>query len=185
LAELDVPKHTCVVFLADKEEIGSEGVTGLRSEAYASFLRDLCADAGACDRMAFRNSVCISADVGGAYDPNFADAYEATNSSYLGNGVTISKYTGSRGKGGCSDAPAELVSRVVRLMDANGVAWQTGEYGKVDQGGAGTVAVDISKIGIDVIDVGVPLLSMHSPMELATKADIYAMYQCCNAFYAD
>ncbi len=185
LAELDVPKHTCVVFLADKEEIGSEGVTGLRSEAYGSFLRDLCADAGVCDRRAFRNSICISADVGGAYDPNFADAYEASNSSYLGNGVTISKYTGSRGKGGCSDATAELVSYVARMMDFNGVAWQTGEYGKVDQGGAGTVAVDIAKIGIDVIDVGVPLLSMHSPMELAAKSDIYAMYQCCNAFYKD
>ena len=185
LAELDVPKHTCVVFLADKEEIGSEGVTGLRSEAYASFLRDLCADAGVCDRQAFRNSVCISADVGGAYDPNFADAYESTNSSYIGNGVTISKYTGSRGKGGCSDAPAELVSRVVRMMDFAGVAWQTGEYGKVDQGGAGTVAVDIAKIGIDVIDVGVPLLSMHSPMELAAKSDIYSMYQFCNVFYKD
>ncbi len=185
LAELEIPKHTCVVFLADKEEIGSEGITGLRSEAYASFLRDLCADAGVCDRQAFRNSLCISADVGGAYDPNYADAYEASNSCYIGNGVTISKYTGSRGKGGCSDAPAELVSRVACLLDAAGVAWQTGEYGKVDQGGAGTVAVDIAKIGIDVIDVGVPLLSMHSPIELAAKSDIYAMYQCCIAFFKD
>lgn len=185
LEELDVPKHTCVVFLADKEEIGSEGVTGLRSEAYAAFLRDLCADGNACDREAFRNSLCISADVGGAYDPNFAEAYESGNSCYIGKGVAVSKYTGSRGKGGCSDASAEVMSRITRILDAEGVAWQTGEYGKVDQGGAGTVAVDIAKFGIDVIDVGVPLLSMHAPSELAAKSDIYAMYQCSTAFFKD
>lgn len=183
LTELDTPEHTCVVFLADKEEIGSEGVTGLRSETYASFLRDLCADVDVCDREAFRNSICISADVGGAYDPNYADAYEAGNSCYLGNGVVISKYTGARGKSGCSDATAEMMSRITRMLDADRVVWQTGEYGKVDQGGAGTVAVEIAKIGIDVVDVGVPLLSMHSPVELAAKADIYAMYQCSVSFF--
>lgn len=170
-------------FLADKEEIGSEGVTGLRSEAYASFLRDLCADAGVCARAAFRHSVCISADVGGAYDPNFAEAYEAGNSCYIGNGIVISKYTGARGKSGCSDATAELMSRIACMLDADHIVWQTGEYGKVDQGGAGTVAVDIAKLGIDVVDVGVPLLSMHSPVELAAKADIFAMYQCSKAFF--
>ncbi len=183
LTELEAPLHTCVVFLADKEEIGSEGVTGLRSEAYASFLRDLCVGTGVCDRTAFRNSVCISADVGGAYDPSYADAYEAGNSCYLGNGIVISKYTGARGKSGCSDATAELMSRVTRILDKADIAWQTGEYGKVDQGGAGTVAVDIAKLGIDVVDIGVPLLSMHAPVELAAKADIYAMYQCDEAFF--
>ncbi len=183
LADLGTPKHTCVVFLADKEEIGSEGVTGLRSESYASFLRDICADTDTCDRTAFRNSVCISADVGGAYDPNYGEAYEAGNSCYIGNGVVISKYTGSRGKGGCSDATAELMSRVSRMLDADGIAWQTGEYGKVDQGGAGTVASEIAKFGIDVVDVGVPLLSMHAPVELAAKCDIYAMYQVSETFF--
>jgi len=183
LTELQIPKHTCVVFLADKEEIGSEGVTGLRSESYASFLRDICADTGACDRAAFRNSVCISADVGGAYDPNYGEAYEANNSCYIGNGIVISKYTGSRGKGGCSDATAELMSRVACMLDADGIVWQTGEYGKVDQGGAGTVASEIAKFGIDVVDVGVPLLSMHAPVELAAKCDIYAMYQCSQSFF--
>ena len=185
LEDLDVPKHTCVVFLADKEEIGSEGVTGLRSEAYAAFLRDLCADAGVCDREAFRNSLCLSADVGGAYDPCYAEAYEANNSCYIGKGVVVSKYTGSRGKGGCSDASAEVMSRVALLLDGAGIAWQTGEYGKVDQGGAGTVAVEIAKFGIDVVDVGVPLLSMHAPSELAAKSDIYAMYGCCKAVFND
>lgn len=183
ITSLQDPEHTCVVFLADKEEIGSEGVTGLRSESYASFLRDLCADLNANDRAAFRHSVCISADVGGAYDPLFADAYEATNSCYLGNGITISKYTGSRGKSGCSDATAELMNRIIRLMDANDIPWQSGEYGKVDQGGAGTVASEISKFGIDVIDIGVPVLSMHSPMELAAKCDIYAMKRFSDCFF--
>lgn len=185
LTELGIPEHTCCVFLADKEEIGSEGVTGLRSEAYASFLRDLCADGNANERKAFRNSFCISADVGGAYDPSFAEAYDATNSCFIGKGVVVCKYTGSRGKGGCSDATAETMSRITRILDAGNVAWQTGEYGKVDQGGAGTVACDIAKFGIDVVDVGVPLLSMHSPVELASKADIYAMLQCSRAFFKD
>ena len=183
LAELGTPRHTCVVFLADKEEIGSQGVTGLRCGAYGNFLRDLCADAGVTDRTAFRNSLCISADVGGAYDPNYADAYEAGNSCYLGNGIVVSKYTGSRGKGGCSDASAEVLSRVTRMLDEGNVVWQTGEYGKVDQGGAGTVAVDIAKLDIDVVDVGVPLLSMHSPVELATKADLFEMYRCSQVFF--
>lgn len=183
LTELGTPDHTCVVFLADKEEIGSEGVTGLRCASYADFLKDICADTGAGERKAFRNSVCISADVGGAFDPSFAEAYDASNSCFIGNGVVVSKYTGSRGKGGCSDATAEVLSRVTRMLDADGVAWQTGEYGKVDQGGAGTVACDIAAFGIDVVDIGVPLLSMHSPVELAAKADIYAMLQCCKAFY--
>ena len=183
LTELGTPEHTCVVFLADKEEIGSEGVTGLRCESYAAFLKDICADTGACERKAFRNSICISADVGGAYDPSFADAYDVSNSCFIGKGVVVCKYTGSRGKGGCSDATAELLSKVTRMLDADGVAWQTGEYGKVDQGGAGTVACDIAKFGIDVVDIGVPLLSMHSPVELASKADVYAMLQCCRAFY--
>lgn len=185
LTELDTPEHTCVVFLADKEEIGSEGITGLRSEAFAAFLKDLCADGSADERAAFRNSVCISADVGGAFDPSYADAYEAENSSYIGRGVAVSKYTGSRGKSGCSDAAAEILSRITRLLDRAGVVWQTGEYGKVDQGGAGTVASDISAFGIEVLDVGVPLLSMHAPFELAAKADIFAMLQCARAFFLD
>ncbi|MBP5230691.1 MAG: aminopeptidase [Clostridia bacterium] len=183
LLRSETPEQTAVVFLADKEEIGSQGVTGLRSEAYAGFLRDLCADLKVNDRKAFRASVCISADVGGAYDPHFADAYEAQNSCRLGNGVTISKYTGSRGKSGCSDATAEMMQWTIRMMEEGGIPWQTGEYGKVDQGGAGTVAVDIAKFGIDVIDVGVPLLSMHAPMELAAKCDIYAMYLFCEKFF--
>ncbi|MBR4279312.1 MAG: aminopeptidase, partial [Clostridia bacterium] len=117
------------------------------------------------------------------YDPCYADAYEAGNSVYLNCGVAISKYTGSRGKGGCSDASAETLAKLMRIFDAEGVVWQVGEYGKVDQGGAGTVAAEIAHYGIEVIDCGVPVLSMHSVTELASKFDIYEMYKASLAFF--
>ncbi|HPP85001.1 MAG TPA: aminopeptidase [Bacillota bacterium] len=176
-------KRTAIAMFADKEEIGSEGVTGLRSASFAHFLTSLCEMQNADMKTCCANSICFSADVGGAYDPCFADAYEKNNSSYLDRGVVVTKYTGSRGKGGASDASAELVARVAKLLDDNGVVWQTGEYGKVDQGGTGTVATEIAMLNIDVIDVGVPLLSMHAPFELASKSDIYMMYKACLALY--
>ena len=177
------PEYTSVLMLADKEEIGSVGITGLGSDTYPDFIARLCAAAGADFLACKRESVCLSADVGGAYDPCFAEAYEANNSAYLNRGVVISKYTGSRGKGGCSDAAAETMSRVARAFDKEGVAWQVGEYGKVDQGGAGTVASEIAANGIEVVDCGVPILSMHSPYELASKFDIYEMFKAASAFY--
>ena len=130
------------------------------------------------------NSVCLSADVGGAFDPCYADAYEARNSAYINSGVAVVKYTGARGKSGCNDASAELVSKITRIFDENNVAWQTGEYGKVDQGGAGTVASEIAAMSMPVIDCGVPILSMHAPVELAAKSDIYMMHMACEAFFA-
>ena len=181
----DVPEKTSVLMLADKEEIGSYGITGLGSETYIDFIADLCEATNADFRLAKRLSLCLSADVGGAFDPTFADAYEANNSSYINRGVVISKYTGSRGKGGCSDATAETFARVAHLFEKNNVIWQSGEYGKVDQGGAGTVASEIAKFGIEVIDCGVPLLSMHSPVELASKYDIYEMYKASKVFFAN
>lgn len=177
------PEYTSVLMLADKEEIGSVGITGLGSDTYPDFIARLCAAAGADFLACKRESVCLSADVGGAYDPCFAEAYEANNSAYLNRGVVISKYTGSRGKGGCSDAAAETMSRVARAFDKESVAWQVGEYGKVDQGGAGTVASEIAANGIEVVDCGVPILSMHSPYELASKFDIYEMFKAASAFY--
>lgn len=183
LFEGGIPEHTSVVMLADKEEIGSCGITGLGSETYPDFIRSLCDSTGADYLSCKRNSVCLSADVGGAYDPSFAEAYEAGNSCYINRGVAISKYTGSRGKGGCSDASAETLSKLVRILDAEGIAWQVGEYGKVDQGGAGTVASEIANFGYEVIDCGVPLLSMHAVTELASKYDIYAMYRTSLAFF--
>lgn len=178
-----IPEHTSVVMLADKEEIGSYGITGLGSESYPDFIRSLCNSTGADYLACKRASVCLSADVGGAYDPCYAEAYEAGNSCYINRGVVISKYTGSRGKGGCSDASAETLAKLARVLDEAGVVWQVGEYGKVDQGGAGTVASEIAHFGIEVIDCGVPVLSMHSVTELASKYDIYEMLRASVAFF--
>lgn len=185
LLSLKDPKRTCVVILADKEEIGSEGVTGMRSAALKDFLVSLCENAGADYKKCFAASHCISADVGGAYDPCYAEAYEASNSSYINKGIAVMKYTGARGKSGSSDASAELLSRVAGIFRKNGIVWQTGEYGKVDQGGAGTVATELACLNIDVVDVGVPILSMHSPSELAAKADIYMLHLALEAFFTD
>lgn len=176
------PDHTAVVMLADKEEIGSYGVTGLGSETYPDFIRALCDACDACYLSCKSSSICLSADVGGAFDPCYAEAYEANNSAYIHRGVVISKYTGSRGKSGASDASAETLANVARIFDNAGVAWQVGEYGKVDQGGAGTVASEIAHFGIEVIDCGVPLLSMHSVTELASKFDIFEMFRASSAF---
>ena len=160
LFETKAPARTCVVVLADKEEIGSEGVTGLRSAALAHFLTSLCENRGADYKTCFAASDCLSADVGGAYDPCYAEAYEAGNSAYLNHGVAVMKYTGARGKSGSADASAELLAKLARIFRENDVVWQTGEYGKVDQGGAGTVATEIAMLNISVVDTGVPILSM-------------------------
>lgn len=185
LFETKAPERTCVVVLADKEEIGSEGVTGLRSAALAHFLTSLCENRGADYKTCFAASDCLSADVGGAYDPCYAEAYEAGNSAYLNHGVAVMKYTGARGKSGSSDASAELLAKLARIFRENDVVWQTGEYGKVDQGGAGTVATEIAMLNISVVDTGVPILSMHSPVELAAKADIYMLHRALAAYFAD
>lgn len=185
LFETKAPARTCVVVLADKEEIGSEGVTGLRSAALAHFLTSLCENRGADYKTCFAASDCLSADVGGAYDPCYAEAYEAGNSAYLNHGVAVMKYTGARGKSGSSDASAELLAKLARIFRENDVVWQIGEYGKVDQGGAGTVATEIAMLNISVVDTGVPILSMHSPVELAAKADIYMLHRALAAYFAD
>ena len=185
LFETKAPARTCVVVLADKEEIGSEGVTGLRSATLAHFLTSLCENRGADYKTCFAASDCLSADVGGAYDPCYAEAYEAGNSAYLNHGVAVMKYTGARGKSGSSDASAELLAKLARIFRENDVVWQTGEYGKVDQGGAGTVATEIAMLNISVVDTGVPILSMHSPVELAAKADIYMLHRALAAYFAD
>ncbi len=184
LCELDKPQKTCIAMFTDKEEIGSYGVTGMRSDAFPHFLKDICDMQGVSYNRMCENSICFSADVGGAYDPVFGSAYEKTNSCFINGGVVVTKYTGSRGKSGSSDASAELFNRVTKLLDAHGVLWQTGEYGKVDQGGAGTVASEIAMLDIDVIDIGVPLLSMHAVQELCAKGDLYEMYEACKALYS-
>lgn len=183
LLELDTPALTAVCVLADKEEIGSEGVSGMQSWAFDAFMSDLCDAQGVPLKACYEKAFCLSADVTAAYDPNFAEAYEPRNSAYLNYGVCISKYTGARGKSGASDASAELVARVRRTFAARGVVWQLAELGKTDQGGGGTVACYMANRNIDTIDAGVPVLSMHAPFETTAKLDCYMTYKGMKALY--
>ncbi|MDY2848321.1 MAG: aminopeptidase, partial [Oscillospiraceae bacterium] len=180
----DVSK-TAVCVLTDKEETGSDGNTGLRSSYLKYFLYDLADCFGADGRTVMSASECLSADVNAAFDPTFADVSEKNNSCFINKGVCITKYTGARGKSGTSDASAEFVGRIRQLMDKNAVIWQTGELGKVDAGGGGTVAAYIANLDIDTIDVGVPVLSMHAPFELVSKLDVYMTNRAFYAFLAE
>mgnify|MGYP000806788937 CR=1 FL=1 len=179
MAEIETkdPVHTTVCVLTDKEEIGSDGVTGMQSMYVFHFMQLLCRAAGQDDILAFQNSVCLSADVTAAYDPSWANAFEPQNGTYAGRGVAFFKYTGSRGKSSASDASAELVGDITRLLDANDVAWQIGELGRLDLGGGGTIAKYVANRGIPVLDIGVPVLSMHSPFEVIHKTDLYMAYR--------
>ena len=183
LLQLDTPRRTAVCMLADKEEIGSEGVTGMKSAAFDAFMADLCAGQGVPLRVCYEASFCLSADVTAAYDPNFADVYEKRNSALVNYGVGLCKYTGSRGKSGASDASAELVAYVRKVLDEADVVWQMAELGKVDAGGGGTVACYMAERDIDTIDAGVPVLSMHAPFETVGKLDCYMTYKGIKAFY--
>ncbi|MGN0640158.1 MAG: aminopeptidase [Oscillospiraceae bacterium] len=180
--EAKAPKKTAVAILTDKEETGSDGNTGLQSAYLKYFIADLAAIFGARARDVLANSKCLSADVNAAYDPTFADVFEKNNSCVLNGGVCVTKYTGSRGKSGTSDASAEYVGEIRALLDRNGVIWQTGELGKVDIGGGGTVAKYIANLDVDTIDVGVPVISMHAPYEITAKTDVYAAYKAFEAF---
>ena len=179
------PAHTTVCVLTDKEEVGSDGVTGLNSMYTFHFLQQLCQTQGVDYITACKASKCLSADVTAAYDPSYADAFEPDNGTYAGRGVAIYKYTGSRGKSSTSDASAELVNYLTRLMDSNNIVWQIGEMGKIDLGGGGTVAKYVANQDIDTIDIGVPVLSMHSPFEVVSKADVYMAYLTFKAFCED
>ena len=183
LLQLDTPERTAVCMLADKEEIGSEGVTGMKSASFDTFMADLCAAQGVLPRACYEKSFCLSADVTAAYDPNFADVYEKRNSAFVNYGMGLCKYTGARGKSGASDASAELVAYVRKVLDGAGVAWQMAELGKVDAGGGGTVAAYMAERNIDTLDAGVPVLSMHSPFETAGKLDCYMTYKGMKAVF--
>ncbi len=183
LLQLQVPERTAVCMLADKEEIGSEGVTGMKSAAFDTFMADLCASQGVLPRACYEKSFCLSADVTAAFDPNFADVYEKRNSAFVNYGVSLSKYTGARGKSGASDASAELVAYVRRVMDQANVVWQMAELGKVDEGGGGTVAAYMAQRNIDTLDAGVPVLSMHSPFETVGKLDCYMTFKAMKAVF--
>lgn len=182
--EAEAPEHTTVTLFADKEETGSNGNTGTESMFLVHYLEDLADTQDVKIRHVLAKSKCLSADVGAAYDPAFAEAYEKRNSAFINYGTILTKYTGSRGKSGTNDASAETVAFFRKFLDDAGVIWQTGELGKVDQGGGGTVAKFISFHNIDTIDLGVPVLSMHAPLEVVSKGDVYMTYKAIAAFYA-
>ena len=182
LLDNDDTKRTVMVVLADKEEVGSVGLTGMQSDVLTDIIA-MISTACAADPIIVRSkSKCLSADVNAAYDPNFADVYEKRNSAMISCGTCLSKYTGSRGKSGTSDASAEFVGFVRRLFNENGVIWQTSELGKVDAGGGGTVAMFIANHNIETVDLGVPVISMHAPYEVVSKADVYSTYKAFCAF---
>ena len=183
LLDMGIPTHTAVCILADKEEIGSVGISGMQSQAFEYFMEILCDAQGVKLSHCFANSFCLSADVSNAFDPNFPETCERRNNSFLNYGVAICKYTGSRGKGGASDASAEAMNHVRTTLDKAGVLWQTATLGKVDQGGGGTVAAYMANRNIVTVDAGVPVLNMHAPMELVSKLDCYMTMLACKAIY--
>lgn len=185
LLKLGTPKHTAVCVLADKEEIGSMGVSGMQSRCFEKFMDDLCRLENVNVTDCFAKSFCLSADVTNAFDPLYAETCDRQNNARLNYGVGICKYTGSKGKGNSSDAAAEVVGYVRNLFDRNGVLWQLGELGKVDQGGGGTVAMYMANRNIDTIDAGVPVLSMHAPLEIVAKLDCYMMTKGMDVFYRE
>ena len=179
----ETPEKTAVCVLADKEEIGSDGVTGMQSAAFDTFMEDLCAAQNVPVRVCFEKSFCLSADVTAAYDPDYAEVYEKRNSAFVNYGIGLCKYTGARGKSGASDADAETVAYVRRLFDDAGVIWQIAELGKVDAGGGGTVAMYMANRNITTLDAGVPVLSMHAPFEVVAKLDCWETYKGMKAVY--
>ena len=184
--ECEAPARTAVTLLVDKEEIGSVGATGMTSNFFENVMAEVLELAGVSGQLALRRCLArsnmLSSDVSAGFDPAFASVFEPKNSCYLGHGLTFNKFTGSRGKGGSNDADAEYIATIRRVMDEGGVAWQTAELGKVDAGGGGTIAYILAVYGMNVIDCGVPVLSMHAPWEATSKADVYEAYRGYRAF---
>lgn len=177
-------EHTVLAMLVDKEEIGSEGTTGMQCKVYEDLMEEISVAMGANFRKVRAASKCLSSDVTAAYDPNFAGVYEKMNAAFVSCGTCMSKFTGARGKSGSNDASAEFVGEVRAMFDRGGVVWQTAELGKVDAGGGGTVAKFLANLNIDTVDLGVPVISMHAPWELISKADLYSNYKAFLAFMA-
>ncbi|MBR5453895.1 MAG: aminopeptidase [Clostridia bacterium] len=175
-------EHTVICVLADKEEIGSEGNTGMKSSLLLDLIDELSASLGADPIVVRANSRCLSADVSAGYDPLYAEVYDRSNCAMLNGGVVMMKYTGHAGKASSNDASAEYIASLRAAFDACGVHWQTAELGKVDEGGGGTVAMYIADINIDTIDLGVPVLSMHAPLEVIAKNDLYSAHLAFLAF---
>ena len=181
------PEYCAVALCVDKEEVGSQGNTGMHSKFFENTVAELIELEGNYSelkvRRAMANSKVLSADVSAGYDPNYSEVYDKRNSAYMGHGLVLSKYTGSRGKGGCNDANAEFMAEVRRIFNQGNVVWQTAELGKVDQGGGGTIAYILANYGAEVIDCGIGVLNMHSPYEIVSKVDMYEMYKGYKAFF--
>ena len=186
MLEAENLKRTSCCILVDKEEVGSMGATGMQSRFFEDAVAELCALTGGGElvkvRRTLHNSYMLSSDVSAAYDPLYADAFEKKNTAYFGKGLVLNKYTGSRGKNGTSDANAEYVAKLRKVFDANEIGFQTAEMGKVDLGGGGTIAYIMANYGMNVIDSGVAVLSMHAPHEVTSKSDIYEVYKGYKAF---
>ncbi len=182
LFEEETDTHTVMVVLADKEEIGSEGTTGMQCAIFNDLIDEIARSFNTSSAAVRAKSKCLSADVNAGFDPNFAQVLEKQNATYISHGAGVTKFTGARGKSGSSDADAEYVGYLRKLFDENGVIWQTGELGKVDVGGGGTVAKYIAAMNIDTIDIGVAVISMHAPYEVVSKADVYETYLAFKAF---
>ncbi len=180
---MEVPEHTVISVLADKEEIGSDGNTGLNSAFMKYFICDLAKMEGLEGRDVLSMSECLSADVNAGFDPTFPSVHDKYNCCTLNYGCVITKYTGARGKSSTSDASAEFMGKVRRILDNANVSWQIGELGAVDEGGGGTVAKYVANLNVDVVDLGVPVLSMHAPYEIVSKADVYSTYRACYEFF--
>ncbi len=176
IIDAGVPEKTCITYLTDKEETGSDGNTGMQSDFLRYFIYDLARSEGQEGYRVLSMSKCLSADVNAAVDPTYESCFEARNSSYINEGVVISKYTGARGKSGTSDASAEYMGEIRGMLESNNIIWQIGELGRVDLGGGGTIAKYVANMNVDVVDLGVPVLSMHAPFEIVSKIDVYMAY---------
>ena len=181
IMEAEKPEKTAVLVLADKEEIGSVGVSGMISQCFENFMKMITGESDL--SPVFEDSFCLSCDVTAAVDPNYLDAFEDHNNAHINYGIGLCKYTGSRGKSGASDANAETVAKIRKVFDDNDVIWQMSEMGRVDLGGGGTVALDMANRNIETIDAGVPVLSMHAPFEIVSKLDCYETYKGCKAVF--
>lgn len=179
----EIPENTIMTILADKEETGSDGNTGMNSAFFRFFIADLAANDNEEYRHVLTKSRCLSADVNAAFDPTYSSVYDAANSCFINNGVVITKYTGSGGKSGTSDASAEFMAHIRNILECDKILWQTGELGKVDAGGGGTIAKYMANLNVDVVDLGVPVLSMHAPFEVVSKIDVYMAYKACLSFF--
>ena len=178
-----VPEKTCITYLTDKEETGSDGNTGMQSDFLRYFIYDIAKSEGLEGYRVLSKSKCLSADVNAAVDPTYESCFEPKNSSYINEGVVISKYTGARGKSGTSDASAEYMGEIRTMLESNNIIWQVGELGRVDLGGGGTIAKYVANMNVDVVDLGVPVLSMHAPFEIVSKLDVYMAYQAFLHFF--